>query len=107
MYRPSNSEIEFAERIFENCKYSPVYGRADITYDNDHFKIVEYVNLGLQNNYKYYKLEETKILFDDNANYNIETKLLFEPPEFDKKVLHHIYNANNAILKAKKRTFFK
>ncbi len=69
-----------------------------ITYDNDHFKIVEYVNLGLHNNYKYYKLEETKILFDDNANYNIETKLLFEPPQFDKKVLHHIYNTNNAIL---------
>ena len=69
-----------------------------ISYDNDYFKIVEFVNLGLQNNYKYYKLEETKILFDDNANYNIETKLLFEPPQFDKKVLHHIYNANNAIL---------
>ena len=74
-----------------------------ITYDNDHFKIVEYVNLGLQNNYKYYKLEETKILFDDNANYNIETKLLFEPPQFDKKVLHHIYNANNAILEKLKK----
>ena len=69
-----------------------------ISYDNDYFKIVEFVNLGLQNNYKYYKLEETKILFDDNANYNIETKLLFEPPQFDKKVLHHIYNANNAII---------
>ena len=74
-----------------------------ITYDSDHFKIVEYVNLGLQNNYKYYKLEETKILFDNNANYNIETKLLFEPPQFDKKVLHHIYNANNAILEKLKK----
>ncbi len=74
-----------------------------ITYDNDNFKIVEYVNLGLQNTYKYYKLEETKILFDDNANYNIETKLLFEPPQFDKKVLHHIYNANNAILEKLKK----
>ena len=56
-----------------------------ITYDKNHFKIVEYVNLGLQNNYKYYKLEETKIIFEDNVNYNIETKLLFEPPQFDKK----------------------
>jgi hypothetical protein len=69
-----------------------------ISFDNDHFKIIEYVNLGLHNNYKYYKLEETKILFDNNANYNIETQLLFEPPQFDKKVLHHIYNANNSIL---------
>ena len=69
-----------------------------ISFDNDQFKIIEYVNLGLQNTYKYYKLEETKILFDDNANYNIETTLLFQPPQFDKKVLHHIYNSNNSIL---------
>ncbi len=74
-----------------------------ISYDNDHFKIIEYVNLGLQGTYKYYKLEETKILFEDNVNYNIETKLIFEPPQFDKKVLHHIYNANNAILEKLKK----
>ena len=74
-----------------------------ISYDNDHFKIIEYVNLGLQGTYKYYKLEETKIIFEDNVNYNIETKLIFEPPQFDKKVLHHIYNANNAILEKLKK----
>ena len=74
-----------------------------ISFDRDQFKIIEYVNLGLQNNYKYYKLEETKILFEDNANYNIETKLLFEPPQFDKKVLHHIYNSNNSILEKLKK----
>lgn len=76
-----------------------------ITFDKDHFKIVEYVNLGLQNSYKYYKLEETKIIFDDNVNYNIETKLLFKPPQFNKKVLHHIYNANNAILEKLKKGY--
>ena len=74
-----------------------------IDYDKNHFTIVEYVNLGLQNNYKYYKLEETKIIFEDNVNYSIETKLLFEPPQFDKKVLHHIYNANNTILEKLKK----
>ena len=74
-----------------------------ISFDKDQFKIIEYVNLGLQNTYKYYKLEETTILFDDNANYNIETQLLFEPPQFDKKVLHHIYNANNSILEKLKK----
>ena len=74
-----------------------------ITFDDNYFKIVEYVNLGLHDSYKYYKLEETKILFDDNVNYNIETKLLFEPPQFDKKVLHHIYNSNNAILEKLKK----
>lgn len=74
-----------------------------IQYDEDKFKIVEYVSLGLQSSYKYYQLEETIINFGNNANYNIETKLLFEPPQFDKKVLHHIYNSNNAILEKLKK----
>ncbi len=69
-----------------------------ITFDEDRFKIIEYVNLGLHNSSKYYPLEETIIQFEDNANYNINTTLLFEPPQFDKKILHHIYNTNNAIL---------
>jgi len=69
-----------------------------ITFDNDSFKIVEYVSLGFQDNYKYYPLEETIIKFHDNANYSINTTLVFVPPEFDKIVLHHIYNANNTLL---------
>ncbi len=70
-----------------------------ITYDEDTFKIIEYVNLGLQNSYKYYPLEETIINFNNNVNYHIETTLIFEPPQFDKRILHHIYNASNALLK--------
>ncbi|MBC3845952.1 ATP-binding protein [Winogradskyella echinorum] len=69
-----------------------------ISYTEDSFKIVEYVRLGLQESYKYYKLEEKTIHFDDNANYSIEANLIFDPPQYDKKVLHHIHNANNAIL---------
>ena len=71
--------------------------------DDNSFKIIEYVNLGFQNSNKYYQLEETIIKFEDNASYNIQTKLLFEPPQFDKKVLHHIYNTNNAILEKLKK----
>ena len=70
-----------------------------ISYNENVFNIIEYVNLGLQGTNKYYKLEETLIKFNDNASYTIETQLLFEPPQFDKKILHHIYNANNALLK--------
>jgi len=69
-----------------------------IWYDEDCFKIIEYVSLGLQNSFKYYPLEETIIYFNNNVNYNIETSLIFEPPQFDKRILHHIYNANNALL---------
>lgn len=69
-----------------------------ITYDEDSFNIVEYVSLGLQNDVNYYPLEETRILFGNNATYHIETKLLFEAPRFDRKILQHIYNVNNSIL---------
>ena len=74
-----------------------------ITFDDNTFKIIEYVNLGLQNANKYHPLEETIISFEDNVTYTIETKLLFEPPQYDKKVLHHIFNANNAILEKLKK----
>lgn len=75
-----------------------VFDEVAISYNEDSFKILEYVNLGLHNTYKYYPLEETIIQFDNNANYHIETNLLFHAPQFDKKVLYHIYNANNIIL---------
>ena len=70
-----------------------------IEYDNHSFKIIEYVNLGLQGTNKYFQLEKTIISFGESANYTIDTQLLFEPPQYDKKVLHHIYNSNNALLK--------
>jgi hypothetical protein len=69
-----------------------------ITITDDTFEIIEYVNLGFQKNHKYYPLEETVINFQDNASYTIETKLLFEPPQFNKKTLYHMYNSNNALL---------
>ncbi|MCA0131115.1 ATP-binding protein [Winogradskyella alexanderae] len=69
-----------------------------IAYNDHSFSIVEYVRLGLQNSFKYYKLEETKISFENNANYSIDANLIFKPPQFNKKVLHHIYNTNNSIL---------
>ena len=38
------------------------------------------------------------ITFEDNGTYQIQSELLFEPPQYDKKVLHHIFNANAIIL---------
>lgn len=69
-----------------------------ISIQEDSFKIVEYVHLGLQDKFQYYPLEEVNIKFRDNASYEIESKLLFKPPLFDKKILFHIYNSNNALL---------
>lgn len=74
-----------------------------ITYTEHSFTIIEYLQLGLQDAYKYYPLEKTTISFSDNASYNIDSTLIFNPPQFDKKILHHIYNNNNAILEKLKK----
>lgn len=63
------------------------------------FSITEFVRLGLNDRFRYYPMEEVDIFFGDNATYDIRTKMVFEPPEFEKKTLFHIYNANIALLK--------
>jgi hypothetical protein len=69
-----------------------------INYDEDSFGIVEYVQLGLGAQ-KYYPLEKANITFFENGTYQIKSKLIFEPPLYDKKILHHINNANNALIR--------
>lgn len=74
-----------------------------IRYDSHSFSILEYVYLGLQQPYKYYPLEEVVIRFRESGTYNIESTLVFEPPSFDKKLLHHYFNNNNVIFYKLKR----
>jgi len=69
-----------------------------ITYDEASFNIIEYVQLGLGRQLNYYPLEKVLIAFSDNGKYQIHSDLIFDPPQFDKKTLHHIYNANNSLL---------
>ena len=71
----------------------------EITFDDDTFTIIEYVPLGLNDKTSYYPLEKQTIHFYDNGYYKIETEMLFQPPEFNKKMLFHIYNSNVALLK--------
>lgn len=70
-----------------------------IEYDEESFTIIEHVPLGLNNKISYYPFEQQKISFFDNGYYKIENQMLFEPPGYNKKVLHHIYNSNIALLK--------
>lgn len=69
-----------------------------IEYDDDTFTILEYVPLGLNDKTSYYPLEKQTIRFYDNGYYKIDREMLFEPPEFNRKMLFHIYNANLALL---------
>jgi len=69
-----------------------------ITFDENTFTITEYVPLGLNDKTSYYPLEQQKISFFDNGYYKIETEMLFEPPQYNRKVLFHIYNSNLSLL---------
>ncbi|MEJ1221323.1 ATP-binding protein [Sediminicola sp. 1XM1-17] len=69
-----------------------------ITFDEHSFSTMEYVQLGLGSQQKYYPLEKVVITFSENGTYQIQSDLIFEPPQYDKKTLHHIFNANNALL---------
>lgn len=69
-----------------------------IEYDDHSFTITEYLPLGLNDKTSYYPLEEQTIRFFDNGYYKIENRMLFEPPQYNRRMLHHIYNANLALL---------
>ena len=69
----------------------------------DEFRIIEYVHLGLNNQFKYYPLEEVVIVFQENGSYKMNTTLIFEPPQFNKKTLYHIYNANLSLIEKLKK----
>jgi hypothetical protein len=70
----------------------------EITFDEDSFTIIEYVPLDLNDTINYYPLEEQIIHFQENGYYNISRKILFQPPSFNKKILHHVYNNNISLL---------
>lgn len=70
-----------------------------ISYNDSSFIITEHIALGINDKTSYYPLEEVTITFFDNGYYKMDTKMLFEPPQYNKKVLHHIYNANLSLLK--------
>lgn len=87
------------ELINEQVKlFYSALDEVSIQYDEDSFSITEYVALGLNDKTSYYPLEEVSIRFQDNGYYKIESTLLFEPPQYNRKMMHHIYNANLALI---------
>ncbi|WP_298882753.1 ATP-binding protein [uncultured Polaribacter sp.] len=70
-----------------------------ISFNKHSFIITEYIFLGLEKQEKHYQLEKTIINFKDNGKHDIVKEFLFVPPKFDGKIIHHIYNNCNAIVK--------
>jgi len=73
----------------------------DVTIDftDSTFVITEYIPLGINDKTSYYPLEQLTITFFDNGYYKMETEMLFEPPQYNRKMLHHIYNSSLSLLK--------
>ncbi|MDX1328644.1 MAG: ATP-binding protein [Arenibacter sp.] len=99
-----NGEIYYSrvdiELITEQVKlFYSEFDEITIAYDEDSFTTIEYVQLGLSDQQKYYPLEKVVLTFFENGTYTILSDLIFEPPRYDKKTLYHIYNANLALLK--------
>lgn len=69
-----------------------------IEYDDRTFSITEYVPLGLNDKTSYYPLEKVTLHFYDNGYYKMNSELLFEPPEYNRKMLYHIYNSNLSLI---------
>jgi len=69
-----------------------------IEYNHRSFIITEYVYLRIKDEFDYYPFEKTVIHFKDNGKHDIVSELVFQPPQFDKTALHHIFNNCNAIL---------
>lgn len=92
------------ELINEQVKlFYSALDEVSISYDEDTFSILEFVHLGVQESFKYYPLERVDIRFRESGAYTINTQVLFEPPQIDKKSLHHIFNNNNVIFYKIKR----
>ncbi len=87
------------ELINEQVKlFYSALDEVSIHYDENTFSTLEYVQLGLGKQQKYFPLEAVTLTFLENGNYSIQSELVFEPPLYDKKTLHHILNTNNSVL---------
>jgi hypothetical protein len=87
------------ELINEQIKlFYSALDEVSIAYNEDSFSITEYVALGLNDKTSYYPLEEVSISFQENGYYKMDSALLFDPPQYNRKMMYHIYNSNLALL---------
>ncbi|MDN6343124.1 MAG: ATP-binding protein [Lactococcus lactis] len=87
------------ELINEQVKlFYSTFDEVKISYDDEKFEIVEYVHLGLKTKFNHYPLEKVSISFNNTMSYDIQTEMLFDPPQYDAKTLRHYLNHNNTLL---------
>lgn len=87
------------EMVTEQVKlfYSSL-DEVDIHYNKDSFIVTEYISLGINNDIKRYPLEKKILHFSDNGSYKLVSEFIFNPPQFNKKILYHLHNSNIALI---------
>lgn len=81
------------EIINEQIKlFFSAYDLVEVNFDENSFRLTEYIPIGINQQTHVYPLEEIRLDFNDNGRYQIHRTFLFEPPLFDQRVLHHAYN---------------
>jgi len=75
-----------------------VFDEVKIEFNEHSFRITEFVYLGIKDEFDYYPLEKTIIHFKENGKHDIASEFLFQAPQFDKMILHHVFNNCNAII---------
>lgn len=87
------------ELINEQVKlFYSTFDEVKISYNDEKFEIVEYVHLGLKTKFNHYPLEKVSIIFKNTMSYDIQTEMLFDPPQYDAKTLRHYMNHNATLL---------
>jgi hypothetical protein len=87
------------ELVTEQVKlFYSALDEVSIDYDENSFVITEYISLGLNDKTSYYPFERVSLTFFDNGYYKMKSEMLFEPPQYNRKMLHHIYNSNMSLL---------
>ncbi|TYP99786.1 putative DNA-binding protein [Tenacibaculum adriaticum] len=71
----------------------------EIKFNEHSFIVIEYILLGIDKKETYYPLEKTIIHFKDNGKLDIIKEFLFEPPQYDKVIIQHIYENSNEIVR--------
>ncbi len=88
------------ELINEQVKlFYSTLDEVEISWSQDAFSIMEYVQLGVEEQLRFYPFEKVTIRFEENGSYVLDTEFLFEPPKIDSVVLLHLLNGVALLLR--------
>ena len=78
--------------------YYSALDQVQLHWNEDKFEILEFVQLGIDNQVQFYELERQTFVFKENGHYTIETEVLFQPPQYEKSSLFHVYTSCKQLL---------